>query len=343
LDDAYDEDNSGTPVSLPDSDGDGTQDFVDTDSDNDGYSDCEEGYDSANCSSISVGANGMPSWVDNGDDYSDTNGKVDEPDPDDGGVLIDRIDNNNEAAYRELLCGKSNFQLTKNQWRLISIPCDTGTNSIKTLFGEELGDYGSHWSMYKQTGDDNYETNSSHKNTNKTKLTEDDTLSVGISYWIIADDDHTLNINESISGLSPTTTVSKDSVSISDNAFDKVHEFNLPANDADNVKKFMAGNPLPFKFDVSKLYFKNGSSDYKQMGDNSIDEYIVSDIYTHNSSDRTDQNISNGGGYRVISPSTPGLSEGQVVPMEGFFIKLKTQSDENSNKFAYPLMQKYGN
>jgi len=343
LDDAYDEDDSGTPVSLPDSDKDGKADFVDTDSDNDGYSDCEEGNKNHDCSTINIAINGMPEWEANGADYSDVNGNIDEPDPDDSGDLIDRISNNDEAAYRELLCGKSNFQLTKDQWRMISIPCDTGTNSIKTLFGGVLGDYDDNWVMYKQTGDDNYETNSSHKNTNKTKLTEDDTLTVGISYWIITDDDHTLNIDETLSGLSPTTTVSKDSISISDNAFDKVHEANLPANSANNVKKFMAGNPLPFRFDFSKLYFKNENTDYKVMGDSNNDSYILARIYTHDSSDESDKNVSDGGGYTVIAPQTPGLSKGQVVPMEGFFIQLEKQSDEKDNKFAYPLMQQYGN
>jgi len=347
LADQYDDDTSNKVGSNglipPDSDKDGKADFVDTDSDNDGYSDCEEGNKNHDCSTINIAINGMPEWEANGADYSDVNGNIDEPDPDDSGDLIDRISNNDEAAYRELLCGKSNFQLTKDQWRMISIPCDTGTNSIKTLFGGVLGDYDDNWVMYKQTGDDNYETNSSHKNTNKTKLTEDDTLTVGISYWIITDDDHTLNIDETLSGLSPTTTVSKDSISISDNAFDKVHEANLPANSANNVKKFMAGNPLPFRFDFSKLYFKNENTDYKVMGDSNNDSYILARIYTHDSSDESDKNVSDGGGYTVIAPQTPGLSKGQVVPMEGFFIQLEKQSDEKDNKFAYPLMQQYGN
>ena len=345
LDDAYDDDTSNKTGSNglipPDKDGDNKADFVDTDSDNDGYSDCEEGNTHADCNNLTVGNNGMPNWADNGDDYSDVNGNVD--DPEDDGQLKNETGDTTEAAYREFLCGKTNYQLSDHKWRLISVPCNTGSLSIKDLFGDTLGDYDTHWVMYKQIGDDNYEVYNGHKNTNKTKLTENDTLDVGVSYWIITDADKNITIDKTLNGLSPTTTTNASDVSINDDLFDKVHELDLPANDADNVKKFMTGNPFPYKFDFSKLYFKNENTSYKMMGDSTNDDYVLARIYTHDSSDTSDKNVSSGGGYTVIAPQTPGLSEGQILPMEGFFIELEKQSDEKTNKLAYPLMMQYSN
>ena len=76
LADQYDTDDGGTAVTLPDTDGDGISDYLDSDSDNDGYTDCEEGYENANCANIVVGDNGMASWVENSDIYWDTDHAV---------------------------------------------------------------------------------------------------------------------------------------------------------------------------------------------------------------------------------------------------------------------------
>jgi len=347
LDDAYDSDTSGVSGSYgaipPDTDGDLIPDYVDSDSDNDGYSDCEEGFIKADCESITVGANGLASWAEKDDDYSDVNGYIN--DPEDDGNLVNETGDTKEAGYREFLCGKANFQITAYQWRLISVPCNTASYTIKDLFGSILGDYGDdkNWVMYQQTGTDNYEVNDTHKNTDKAMLEGDDTLEVGKSYWIIADKDHTITIDKTLDNLTPTSTTDTSSVSISDDLFDKVHEVDLPANDSENVKKYMTGNPFPYRFDFSKMYFKNENTNYTIMGDSTNDDYILARIYTHDSSDTSDKDTSNGGGYTVIAPQTPGLSEGQIVPMEGFFIELETQSDEKSNKLAYPLMMQYSN
>jgi len=338
LDDAYDESDGGTTLALPDTDNDNKADFVDTDSDNDGYSDCEEGNPHAICNNITIGDNGMPTWASNGNDYSDINGNIDT-----FNNLFNETGNSNEIGFREFLCGKTNYQLSSYKWRLISIPCDTGSLSIKDLFGDILGEYDAHWVMYKQSGDDNYEVYNGHKNTDKIKLTENDTLEVGVSYWIITDADKTLTIDKTLNGLSPTPTTTTQSISINNDFFNKVFEFNLPANSANHVKKFMTGNPFPYKINFSSMYFKNRATNYKIMGHSTNDNYILARIYTHNSSDLSDKNVSNGGGYTVIAPQTPGLSEGQILPMEGFFLQLNKQSNEKTNKLAYPLMMQYGN
>ena len=137
---------SGESVGLipPDKDGDNKADFLDSDSDNDGYTDCEEGnknMPTSGCPVSTVDDNGMVSWANTDTDYSDPNGNVDDPDPDGGGDLVDEVTGDHEAAYREFLCGKTEFQLSSYQWRLISVPCDANNVEIGTLFqNNSMGD-----------------------------------------------------------------------------------------------------------------------------------------------------------------------------------------------------------
>ena len=341
-------------LTPPDKDGDGIPDFLDSDSDNDGYTDCEEGVTngaatpSRNCPITSQqlvnenDTNGLVAWAEvNGNDqgYNYPNGIVSEPDPDASGQLEDEITGNNEAAYRELFCGKSNYTLTKDKWRLISMPCNTGSNTVVDLFGSILGIYGNNnaWVMYEQTGtSDNYEVNSTHKNTDKTMLNATSTLKQGVSYWIITDADHTVNVSKSLPHAPvETTTDDASSVSITDPDFTKVAQFQLPKASDVNVKKYMAGNPFPFSFDMSNLYFRHndGTGSYKSMEDNASNgTYINPTFYKHDSSDTGPVN-----GYTAITPSTPGFNA-PILPMEGFFIKLEKNTDIiNDNNFSYPL------
>ena len=358
LADQYDPDNNGTAVPLPDTDGDGTLDFLDNDSDNDGYSDCEEGYTSPDCANIVVGSNGMASWVENDDIYWDTdhpvpNGKVVNPDPDNGtSQLQDEVASNNQAAYREFLCGKANYKLTAYQWRLISMPCNTASNTVDDVFGF-IGTYGTNYVLYKQTGNDGYEVDptagSSHKNTDKVKLDSNDTFETGISYWIITDHNVTVDVNKSLPGL--TTTSSDDAsriLGIDDPDFDSANNHKLPNNDMNNtgdVKKYMAGNPFPFAFEMNNLYFSHGGGkgNYNPMGDSANDQYIDPTFYKHDSPDTSDD-TSSGNGYTAVNAGTPGFDKGGFKAMEGFFIKLpEVSGDTSDNYFAYPLIMKNGN
>ena len=350
LADQYDDDTSGVAGSNglipPDKDGDNTADFLDNDSDNDGYGDCEEGQDpnhvNRSCSSDgktvsgTIQSNGMVDWAGSAG-YSDTNGNVDDPTTD----LVNETGDASEVAYREFLCGKGRIYLTAYNWRLISLPCDTGTNELQDVFSQ-LGTYNSNFVVYKQTGDDNYEVNASHKNTNKIKLGASSILEQGISYWIITDADHNVTIDEeNLTGLSPTTTedANSSSVSIDNQNFDKVAQFQLPTNSDANDKKYMSGNPFPYGFDMSNLYFKHASSGatFNPMGSSNNDAFINTIVYKHDSPDTSDKNVTDGGGYEAVVPSTPGF-HAPIQPMEGFFIKLETNSDTTSgNSFAYPL------
>ena len=168
-------------------------------------------------------------------------------------------------------------------------------------------------------------------------MSASDTLEQGVSYWIIANADHTLNIDKNLSGLSPTTTVESSSVGIEDSNFTKVNEEDIPANSDVNCKKFMTGNVFPYSFDLSDLYFKHGSGTYYPMGDSSNDGYISAVVYKHDS-----DKITGCDGYEAIDPATPGFG-GQVKPMEGFFIKLEINASTETNKFAFPLEMQNAN
>jgi len=345
LDDNYDNNTSGVPNSAklnpPDSDNDNTLDYFDSDSDNDGYTDCEEGNKNADCANITVGANGMPNWADDGDDYSVVYGNVDDITED----LFNETGDTTELGYREYLCGKTEYSLTAYQWRLISVPCDTDNLTVNDLFSSILGTYGNNdnWVMYKQTGTtDNYEVNDTHKNTDKTMLTSDDTLEVGVSYWIIADEDHNITIDKTLSGLAPTSTTSATDEGIADDIVSQFRTHTLPDNSNDNEKKYMTGNPFPYRVDIAHLYFKHNTGDYNPMGNSVNDDYVYANIYTHDHSDTSDKNVTDGGGYIVLTTGTPGFT-GDILPMEGFFIKVEKNSDETSNKLAYPLMMQSGN
>ena len=331
--------NYGSGLTPPDTDGDGIPDFLDNDSDNDGYGDCEEGQDpnqvNRACNSdgfTAIGTienNGLVDWA-GSTGYSDPNGNVNEPDPDNSGQLEDEVTGNNEAAYREFLCGKGRIYLTTYNWRLISVPCNTGSHTVQEVFSQ-LGTYNDNFVVYKQTGDDNYEVNAGHKNTNKTKLDADDNLTQGISYWIITDADHNVTIPKGLSGLSPTVAADYSSLGDPYPAFASL----LPTSSAVNVKKFMAGNPFPYSFQLAKLYFFRTDPAHP-MGHSNNDPYINKIVYKHDSSETGPVD-----GYVGIDPSTPGF-DGSIQPMEGFFIKLEINADTGtSNFFGYPLT--YGN
>jgi len=356
LADQYDDDTSGVVGSnglIPiNTDGDNSADFLDPDSDNDGYTDCEEGRLSTlsgkNCpiASSPVNDNGVVNWADTGSgsagSYTDPNLGVNTPTDD----LEDYDDGNQaEVDYRKILCGKALTTLTHFQWKMISVPCDTGSNTIDTLFGTTLGTYDTEWQIFKQTGDDDYEVSDTHRNTNKTKLTASSTLEVGKGYWIIIDAGGTGNEKNisidpsSISGLAPTSTedANKSTISIDNSNFTKVHEYELPkGGDANNVK-YMTGNPFPFAFQMSDVYFKhnaNGQS-YNAMGATVNDTYIESTVYIHDSNKTGPVD-----GYVAVDPATPGFN-GSIPTMTGFFVKIKSDSNDNDvNHFAYPLMNK---
>jgi hypothetical protein len=117
-------------------------------------------------------------------------------------------------------------------------------------------------------------------------------------------------------------------------------------NTAGNPKKYMAGNPIPYAFMDKKLYFSHdptGGKEYYPMGNSNNNNYINLTFYKHDSTDRTGEDVSNGGGYEAVNAATPGFDNGGIKAMEGFFIKLpEVAGDSSDNYFAYPLIMKNG-
>ena len=347
-------DNYGEGVVPADSDGDGTPDYLDTDSDNDGYTDCEEGINPSQGTTCpltgAVGSNGLLDSLESADDYNSTNNGITDPDPDSGTDMLDEYAGNHEAAYREFLCGKALITLTDHKWRLISLPCHTGSLTVDALFGPSIGTYGDDedYVMYRQDGNDGFEVNATHKNTDKIQLSANDELSQGASYWIIADGNHTITIDKTLSGLTPTTTAASSTVNIDDPDFTEVHTHPLPDNEmthGGDAKKYMAGNPFPYGFLLRDLYFshdQNGNANYKPMGDSANNTYINATFYKHDSADTSDKDTGNGGGYEAVNAQTPGFDFGGIKAMEGFFIKIENTGDTDDNWFAYPLIMKNG-
>ena len=332
-------------VTLPDTDGDGIPDYLDLDSDNDGYTDCEEGNlaadPSTDCPVTTVEPNGLVDWAGGGTDFSDLNGNVDDTSTD----LYNETGDTSEVGYREFLCGKNLITLTHRQWRLISACCNTGTNTVQELFGDSLGTYGEpsqggSWVMYRQTGtSDNYEVNASHPNTDKTKLTASSTLEQGKSYWIIMDASDVAGDEKNVTipktGLTDTLLPTSTQTSLYNPNAEKSHVHFLPTSSADNAKKYMAGNPFPYAFDILDLYFTHLPDQFAPMGDPMWGPFINSTVYKHDSPQTGPVD-----GYEAVSAVTPGMG-GTILPMEGFFIKLEINSDEtNANALSYPLIMK---
>jgi hypothetical protein len=112
-----------------------------------------------------------------------------------------------------------------------------------------------------------------------------------------------------------------------------------------NIKKYMAGNSLPYAFLVKDLYFSTDyttSNTYHDMGDTANDNYIYATLSTHDSPDTSDEETTNGGGYEALNAGTPGFDNGGVRAMEGFFVKIKEESSAANNGLAFPLVMKNG-
>jgi len=328
-------DNYGTGFTPPDTDLDGNSDYLDNDSDDDGWTDCNESLtstaaapDTVSCevNAANVGNNGLVDWAETADDYSVVNGKVNDPLSD----LLDEILDDNEAAYREeVICSRATGKLTAFNWKIISFPCETGTNTIEDLLSDSLGAYGNgtdeHWVMYEQDGSDAYAAN---PQTVKVKMDANDTVTPGKGYWIITDLNQTWAVDTtSLSGLSKTVAVPAVDHNVSSPNFTDVKHYTLTDTSASNLKKLMLGNPFHKTFDVADLFLSHDGGVYapiSQQGD-----YINNAVYMHDSTSLS------GLEYEVVS-ATPGLGH-TIESGLGFWIILKTNADENSNIIDYTL------
>jgi hypothetical protein len=279
-----------------------------------------------------VGVNGLVEWAEINDNYNIPS----------GGILLetlledyleDEISGNDEAAYREAACGPAETNLTAYQWKTISFPCETGTNGIEELLGASLGTYGDegNWVVYEQTG--NYKADGK----SETRLMDaGDPVVPGNGYWIIADANKTAKITRPLGGISQTVTVVPDAtnypgVPVSGAAFSEVMPYDdLPDSDSTDPRILMIGNPFFKKFQLSDMYYQNGTTDYISTATlTSGTSPLEPTVYVKNSSDITT------GNYTAIVPETPGFSD-EIPTMQGFWIKLNAGNTQ-TNKITYPF------
>ena len=333
LDDAYETVQGGTDIIPVNTDGADTLDYQDSDADNDGTPDCNESISGAVCPVLSadVGTNGLVSWAENVDDYTDINGIIDDPLTD----LLNEIAITPERAYREVTaCGTAQGTLTHLQWKEISFPCNTGTNGVEDILGDSLGTYGddAEWVMYEQldsayTGD---------PNTDMRLMNATDTVVAGKGYWIITDASatggtKTWSCNTNLPGLSETVASPPVDHATSSINVDGVYTYTLPNSSDTNWTKVMVGNPFSKPFLLKDLYYSHNDGLFEAMGTTVNDPYIESIVYTHDSAARDSDS------YIAISPSTPGLDGGTIDPTMGFWIRLNDANDTLSNRLDYPL------
>lgn len=327
LDSAY-----GGGLTPVDTDNDGIPDYLDSDSDGDDISDCEEGLSVETpgrvCPAGMVEDNGLAEWAGGADNYSDVNGIVDTPLDDLQDILSSSDD---EVDYRRFnTCGPSRVGLKSFQWKIISFGCDTGSNSIETLLGDSLGAYGNgtgqHWVVYEQvayTGDNLNDMR---------RLDATDTVNAGQGYWIITDRDVNMTVSLEAPGITETATEAKSAYSgVGGSAFDEVMHYMLPDSQNDRKTKVLIGNPFRKKFQLSDMHYNHHGGTFYPTGNAAIDAYVESTVYAHDSSDRSSSNNE----YIAITP-TPGF-EDTVDPMVGFFLLMKVDSSEQSNSVVFPL------
>ena len=223
-------------------------------------------------------------------------------------------------------CQDTVTELTAYQWKVVSFPCDTGSNGVEALLGDSLGTYGNddNWVMYQQ------ESDFSGTSSSMVMMEYNDTVVPGKGYWIITDENKTMSIDETLSGLSSTSEQSSSNLGISDGNFDNIHLKDLPNSSSGERLKVMLGNPFPLKFSLENMYFNNSNqgTTYYPMGNATNDTYIEKTVYVHDTADRS------GTSYEARVSGTPGF-EGDIRLMEGFWVILETGSGENN--ITYPL------
>ncbi len=311
-----------TGIVPNDQDGDGRPDYLDTDSDNDGISDCEEGMldpGGKTCiiNSTNVGKNGLVGWAENPlqvDNYKDVDGVVE------GSIANALIDYNTGVpmAYREVsFCGNiMRWSLKQNQWKTISAPCSVN-NDITALFGS-LGVYGDtgDWVMYKQ-GTDYSGTPGS-----MIAMLSTETMEPGKGYWIITSNpDVIIEQNEYQLTVAPSKATVSSPVNHSEirGSFSSV--FNLPSISSDPAlkHKFLLGVPFSMTVHTGNFFVSiNNGTNYYPLDDTiNIGSNADKIIYVYNPTVT--------GNYIAKDPSTPGFGD-TIEPGVGFWMADKNVS-----------------
>ncbi len=238
----------------------------------------------------------------------------------------------NDNGSKCVPCGDVSLPLKALHWRIVSFPCDTGSNGVEALLGSALGTYGDNadWIMYEQVDTTGSNSNDMHL------LAATDTVTPGKGYWIITSVDRTMEVNTSLSGLAFTTDEDPTNYgvdgSVRSPSFSRVVRSDLPATSSTHVQNWLIGNPYTLAMSVSNFFFSHDTSangTYFEWSDAANDVYRNATLYAHDSSDTT------ANGYEARTAGTPGFST-QIAPMEGVFVKLHQDSDTNNNYLLLP-------
>ncbi len=304
-----------------DTDGDGTADYIDRDSDNDRISDCTEGMPDnttgKQCPTEVSDAHtaGLVDWMQATPitPYEIVSGIIIIP----ADNLFDFDTGTTEVSYREAsICGNLTWELTANQWKTIAAPCIISGN-IDSIFSSTLGTYGddSNWIMYKQSDF------SGNRNSGYTEVASTEQMNPSTGYWIISDQDAVVSL---IDSSFTTSEAGKIAVTnhhpISSPDFDEVFRTGTVVADA-TVHKFLLGQPFSGQLILKDLFITgNGGADYYPMTDNTnINSFLYSTVYVYDHTGTDTQN------YVAKTPGTPGF-DGLIENGIGFWLGGKANS-----------------
>ena len=327
-----------TPV---DTDTDGIDDYLDKDTDNDQVSDCIEGIKDTVATSKScpidnttVGINGLTSWAENSDDYTEVAGKITNP----VSELIDfKTVTTNEVSYRESSpCGNElTWSLKINQWKSVSAPCAIA-DDIGTVFAalgtkcmtDSLTEACS-WDMFKP------KDFSGDRNTGYLRMAATDKMTAADGgYWIITDKDITIKINENDTaslpnGVSAHNKTAATNHVVSSSNFDEVSRGGGQIPSTSNVQKILIGNPFPGAFQVGDFFVTiDSQNSYYPLGHTSVASGVYNVLYIY---DAVGTDTAN---YVAKSP-TPGF--GDIIEKGiGFWLGVKANSGASGVGFDIP-------
>ena len=326
LDDNYESSQGGTDLTPPDTDGDGIPDYLDRDSDNDRVTDCMEGMPNntpgKKCpiESTDTHLGGLVNWMLAGYPflYEKVNGIIDTPASD----MFDFDTNTPEVAYREAsICGNLVWELKANQWKTIAAPCVIGYD-IGNIFSTTLGtkcttddpNENCNWAMYKQSDF------SGNSNSGYTRVDPTESMNPSTGYWIIADQDKNVTVNDGQFNTSEAAKTAATNHSTASPDFSEVFRTEMVDADA-TVQKFLLGHPFSGRLILKDLFITpDGGSNYYPMTDtDNLDASVYNTVYVYDHTGTDTQN------YVAKTPGTPGF-DGYIENGIGFWLGGKADS-----------------
>ncbi len=242
--------------------------------------------------------------------------------------LIVNGDVSNEAYVYSFPCGMKPTHLVANEWAMVSVPCNVSSANIVDLFGDDMGAGNDtlcttsdsaeacNWAMYK---DGPHYTGSSNDNV---IMTASDPMELGKGYWIIADHNVTLQVDDNVqAGRTSITRMAPGN----DPKYVGSYDAPLPDLVAGDEKKVMMGNPFPRAFKWTNL----------QIGGTSFVPLLNNSFY--NDTGYVYDNTQSGQPYRAITATgTPGIAD-EIKPYEAFWLKDLGANTVSGLKLALPF------